>query len=167
MRAVHPVYRPVRPVRTTPPTANMVMDVEIRDSDIIDISHLPDEDEGADSDDSQRTQPYPEPVVPTAQPIPTAQPANMPLLPHNFQIPGFLPPEAAAAAAVVAHPVIPQTLVQAWLQVKRSQQRHGDSSLGAGLCTNDKCRYCTGGTLTQYYSLVERLVQLDRHFWNE
>ena len=156
--AMNPVYRPTSRVRTTPPTATMAVDE-------VPIIVIDDDDEddglGAESDDSARTMTYPE----STDDIPTAQPAGLPRqLPDNFQIPGFHPPEAAAAA--MPHPVIPMTLVQAWLQVQRSQRRHGDTSLGRGMCSNGKCIYCTGDKLRQYYALVERLVQLDKEFWS-
>ena len=89
--------------------------------------------------------------IPTAK---TVQPARNGDRYDRFAIPCF-------SGHHVVNEDIPQSLVQAYLQVRRAQARDGVTGVEPGMCTNNKCTYCKGGLLRQYYSLLERLVQID------
>ena len=158
MRAATPIYGRASTIRTVPPLSSRVeprMHVEDQ-TGVIDIS----KDDGYSSDDSQKTMAYPDPTTPNPNAdIPTAKPVQQPAINADrydrFAIPGF-------NASNVVQADIPQSLVQAYLQVKRAQNRAGTTGVEPGMCTNHTCTFCKGGLLRQYYSLLERLVQIDR-----
>ena len=163
--ATTPVHAPACRIRTVPPSsyrypslARMDLDVAVEadEDSVIDITG---DDDGCESDDSQKTMAYPEPqpviapcnYIPTAQPVQSARGNRY----DQWQIPAFTP----APNTIASHRDIPQSLVQAYLQVKRSQT---SQQVDAGMCTSDQCAYCRGGLLRQYYTLLERIVQIDR-----
>ena len=158
MRAATPIYGRASAIRTVPPLSARVetrMHVNEHDN-VIDMTN--NDDDGCSSDDSQRTMAYPDPTRPlTNTDIPTAktvQPARNGDHYDRFAIPCF-------SGSNVVKEDIPQSLVQAYLQVRRAQARDGVTGVEPGMCTNNKCTYCKGGLLRQYYSLLERLVQID------
>ena len=158
MRANTPIYGSASAIRTVPPfSPPSEARIHVEDHDVIDISN---DDGGCSSDDSQRTMAYPDPTTPcTNTDMPTAktvQPAINGDRYGRFQIPAF-----AASNVAPAHSDIPQSLVQAYLQAKRARAHDGTTGLEPGMCTNNQCPFCKGGLLRQYYSLMERLVQLD------
>lgn len=158
MRAATPIYGRASTIRTVPPlSARVEAHMHVKDHDnIIDVTN---DDDGCSSDDSQRTMEYPDPTrpltntdIPTAKPV---QPVRNGDRYDRFAIPCF-------SASNVVKADIPQSLVQAYQQVRRAQARDGVTGVEPGMCINNQCTFCKGGLLRQYYSLLERLVQIDR-----
>ena len=161
LAAANPIVAPARTIRTIPPSEyrypNTVrvqpakaVQQPVGSSSVIDMSGEPSDDE-CESDDSQKTMTYAvvQPThIPTARSVVTSTSQNRY---DQWRVPAF--------SGNLATEQIPQSLVQAYLQIRRSQTH---MQVDAGMCTNDRCAFCRGGLLRQYYTLLERLVQIDR-----
>ena len=161
LAAANPIVAPACTIRTIPPSAYRYpstarvqpakpVQQPAGSSSVIDMSGEPSDDE-CESDDSQKTMTYPvvQPThIPTARSVVTSTSQNRY---DQWRVPAF--------SGNLATEQIPQSLVQAYLQIRRSQTH---MQVDAGMCTNDRCAFCRGGLLRQYYTLLERLVQIDR-----
>lgn len=152
--SLFPVYRRVPPTTpsTTPPT--IAMDVE--SDSVINLANM-DSDSDCESDDSQKTMTYPEPataatpaaVAAKAVPVTTAVPVHK--FPHEFR-------HTSSANSDNVSPM----LAEIYALVKDRMANYAQpKKLEPGMCSNSRCPFSRGGLYRQYYSCVERLIQLE------
>ena len=152
-KSLYPIYRRVPPTpSTTPPTS--AMDVE--SDTVINLANV-DSDSNCESDDSQKTMPYPEPATAAT---PAAVAANAVPVPAPISVHKF-PHEYKPTSSAHTHNVSPM-LSQVYAQVKERINTHAQpKKVEPDMCSNVRCPFSRGGLYRQYYSCVERLVQLE------
>ena len=56
---------------------------------------------------------------------------------------------------------VPGTIQRLWHEVKALK----NDEMDFGMCSNGDCIYCRGPIMTQRFTLMERLIQIEKHLY--